>query len=69
MSKYEVQTKFVFSGTFTVEAESREQAKELVHSQCGLVMGGKIHSTLSDENCDWSFPVHPETVTGKVRKQ
>jgi len=67
--KYEVQTKFVFIGTFTVEAESKEQAKEFVQNQCGLVIGGKIHTTLSDEDCDWDFDIHPDTINGRVRRK
>ena len=66
--KYKVPTKFVFKGTFTIEAESSEQAKEYVQKQCGLVIGGDIHTTLSDADCDWDFAVHPEKVTGRVRK-
>jgi len=66
--KYEVQTKFVFSGTFTVEAESAEQAKEFVRQHCGLVIGGDIHTTLPCEDCDWNFDVHPIKITGKTRE-
>ena len=66
--KYEVSTKFVFSGIFTIEAESPEQAKEFVQKHCGLVIGGNIHTTLSDDDCDWDFRVHPDKVIGRVRK-
>ena len=65
--KYEVPTKFVFSGTFTIEADSPAQAKEFVHKHCGLVIGGDIHTTLNDEDCDWDFAVHPEKITGRAR--
>jgi hypothetical protein len=47
--KYEVKTKFVFSGTFTIEADNAAQAKEFVHQHCGMVIGGGIHSTLSPD--------------------
>jgi len=66
--KYEVDTKFVFSGKFTVMAENEEQAKKLVKESCGLVIGGNIHTTLLDENCNWHFSIHPDTVIGKVRR-
>ena len=64
--KYEVQTKYVFSGTFTVEADSPAKAKEYVENHCGLVMGGNIHTTLED--CEWDILTHPEVFTGRARK-
>jgi hypothetical protein len=64
--KYEVQTKFVFSGTFTIEAESAAQAKEFVQKHCGLVIGGGVHTTLED--CDWNFGIHPDEMIGKIRQ-
>jgi hypothetical protein len=64
--KYKVQTKFVFNGIFTIEAENKEQAREYIDKHCGLVIGGDIHSTLPDDMVDWDFPIHPETLTGKV---
>jgi hypothetical protein len=66
--KYEVQTKFVFSGTFTIEADSAAQAKELVHKYCGLVIGGDIHTNLGEGYCDWDFDVHPKKITGRIRR-
>jgi hypothetical protein len=65
--RYAVNTRFVFGGTFYVEAESKAQAWEYVDKHCGLVLGGNIHSTLSEEDADWDFPVHPETVIGRIR--
>jgi hypothetical protein len=62
--KFAVRTRFVFSGTFYVEAENKEQAKEYVDKHCGLVLGGGIHSSLPGEEVDWDFPVHPEKVIG-----
>lgn len=64
--KYAVRTKFVFSGTFYVEAESRAQAKEDVTQHCGLVLGD-IHSSLPYEDVDWEFPVHPDKHIGAIR--
>ena len=48
MARYRVNTRFVFSGVFEVEADSRTEARELVMKECGLVMGGSIHTTLDD---------------------
>jgi len=66
--KYEVETQFVFSGTFTIEADSPAQAKEFVHEYCEFVMGRDIHTTLNEEICDWDFDMHPEKITGMVRR-
>ena len=49
---YRVRTQYIFEGVFEVVAESREEARQKVIQNCGLVMGGNIHSTLPDEeNC------------------
>lgn len=61
---YAVPTKFVFSGTFRIKAESQEQAEEYAEKHCGLVIGGDIHSSLPDEMVNWDFPVHPEKIIG-----
>ncbi|MDR2597290.1 MAG: hypothetical protein LBC76_08235 [Treponema sp.] len=66
--KYEVETKFVFSGKFTVEAKSAEEANRLVGEYCGMTMSGGIESALSPDDCDWEFDVHAETIAGKARK-
>lgn len=60
MKQYEVKTRFVFEGIFRVNAENREEARKNVEQDCGLVMGGNIHTTLNDEDVDWNFDIHPE---------
>lgn len=69
MARYIVNTKFVFSGVFEVEADSRDQARDIVMNDCGLVMGGDIHTTLDDEEVDWDFDIHPETKIGRIIKK
>lgn len=68
MAKYRVQTRFVFSGYFDVEADSLNEAESSVAEQCGLVLGGNIHTTLPDEDVDWNFPVHPDTEIKSIQK-
>jgi len=65
--KYEVDTKFVFSGSFTVMADSAAQARELVENYCWMNCG-KIDSCLQDEDTDWNFDMHPDKITGRVRR-
>jgi hypothetical protein len=68
MMKYEVDTRFVFSGKFFIEAENREQAREYVDKHCCLVIGRDVQSTLSEDQVDWKFDVHPDKVIGRIRR-
>jgi len=61
MYQYAVKTRFSFSGTFFVVAQSKEEAKEFVEKHCGMVISEGIHSTLPAEDVDWDFPVHAQT--------
>jgi hypothetical protein len=69
MKQYEVKTKFMFTGTFIVNAESKEEAKRDVEKNCGLVLGGNVQTSLSDaEVPDWDFPVHPEKIIIRIKE-
>ena len=57
---YRVRTQYIFEGVFEVVAESKEDAQQKVLQNCGLVMGGNIHSTLPDDEINWAFDTHPE---------
>lgn len=66
---YRVKTQYIFEGVFEVLAESKEDAQQKVLQDCGLVMGGSIHSTLPDEEINWAFSTHPEVKTTRVTIQ
>ena len=66
MKQYSVKTKYVFEGSFFINAKDKAQAKEYVEKHCGLVMNRGIHTTLPDDTVDWDFPLHPEKVIGKI---
>ena len=66
---YRVRTQYVFEGVFDVVAENKEDARQKVLQDCGLVMGGSIHSTLPDEKVNWSFSAHPKVTTGRITIQ
>ncbi|RQE01062.1 hypothetical protein [Prevotella intermedia] len=66
---YRVRTRYIFEGVFEVSAESRKEARHKVILDCGLVMGGSIHSTLPDEEINWAFSTHPEVRTGRITIQ
>ena len=63
---YRVRTRYIFEGVFEVSAESREGARQKVIQDCGMVMGGNVHSTLSDEEVNWAFSTHPDVRTGRI---
>jgi len=67
MHQYAVKTRFSFSGTFFVVAQSKEEAKEFVEKHCGMVNIGGIHSTLPCEDVDWDFPIHPDKIVDRVK--
>ena len=66
--KYQVPTRFVFTGVFTVEAGNREEARQKVMDSCRLVMGGDIHTDLDDDEADGDFDTHPYKETGRITK-
>ena len=56
MAKYDVKVRYAFEGTYTVVAEDRDQAERMVTEDCGLVLGGNIHTTCGDDEVtDWNF--------------
>ena len=66
---YRVRTQYIFEGVFDVVAESKEDARQKVLQDCGLVMGRGVHSTLPDEEINWAFSTHPEVRTGRTTVQ
>ena len=61
MAKYDVRVRYTFEGTYKVVAEDRDEAERMVTEDCGLVLGGNIHTTRDDgEVTDWKFGSHPD---------
>ena len=67
--RFLVYTEYVFDGVFDVVAESKEEARQKVLQNCGLVMGGSIHSTLPDDEINWAFSAHPDVRTARITVQ
>ena len=72
---YRVRTQYIFEGVFEVLADSKENARREILQDCGLVMGRSIHSTLPDEeinfssnalNNSWAFSTHSEVKTKRI---
>ena len=65
---YRVRTQYIFEGVFEVVAESKEEARLIVRQNCGLIMGGNIHSTLPDDEINWAFDKHPNKHIDRITK-
>ena len=55
---YRVRMQYIFEGVFDVVADNKEEARHKVLQDCGLVMGGSIHSTFPDDEINWAFDKH-----------
>jgi len=65
--KYHVKVRYFFDGVYTIKAETREEAVRMVKEDCGLVMGGGVHTSLNADTVNWSFPIHPEAIIRSVK--
>ena len=66
---YSIPVEFIFRGTFRIKADSQQKAKSLVRDNCGLVLGGTIHSSLPEEEIRWDFPVHPKKIVDRRKRR
>ncbi|MCK9544038.1 MAG: hypothetical protein M0R03_18620 [Novosphingobium sp.] len=63
IKEYKIRNKYVFEGAFYVNAESLEQAREIVDKNCSLLLGGNINTTQSDSVVsDWEFDIKLKTI-------
>mgnify|MGYP001463717808 CR=1 FL=1 len=70
MAKYEVRVRYAFEGTYMVAAGNREEAKRMVEEDCGLVLGGNIHTTRDDDEVtDWNSASIPNRRYSRSRKR
>ena len=69
MKSYTVKTRFVFEGAFEVQAADRQEATRIVEKDCGVVLGGNIHTSAGKTVSYWNLPVHPEKVIVSVRNR
>ena len=65
---YRVRTQYIFESVFDVVAESKEDARQKVIQNCGMVMGGNVHSTLPDGEVNWAFDIHPDKKIDRITK-
>ena len=65
---YRVRMQYIFEGVFDVVADNKEEALQKVLQNCGLIMGGSIHSTLPDDEINWAFDRHPNKRIDRITK-
>jgi len=65
---YQVKVRYVFEGVYIIKSDTRENAVKSVRKDCGLVMGGSIHTTLNVDTLDWDFSIHPELVICSIKE-
>ncbi len=70
MGKYDVKVRYFFEGTYTVRRKTAMKRKGMVAEDCGLVLGGNIHTTRDDDEVtDWKFGCHPDLQVLSVRER
>lgn len=62
---FKLRAKLVFSGYFTVQASSKQEAEAAIQKECGCLLGS-VQSL--DEDIDWEFDTHGNRVN-KNREQ
>ena len=65
---YRVRTQYIFDGVFDVVAKNKEDARQKVLQDCGMVMGGNVHNTLPDDEINWAFDKHPNKRIDRITK-
>ena len=65
---YRIRMRYIFEGVYELISESKEDARQKVLQNCGLVMGGSIHSTLPDDEINWAFDKRPNKRIDRITK-
>jgi len=67
MDLYKADVTFTFRGIVAVKAENDAQAKKMIEEGVGLVIGGRVHTSLPIESeVGWVFDSHPEKLVENV---
>lgn len=59
MRKHRIKVRYVFDGHYDIRAENEQDARRIAERDCGLVMGGSIHTSNDEQVVDWDFNMHP----------
>ncbi len=60
MNKYRIKVSYTFEGWFEINAVDEQQAHGIAERDCGLTIGGNIHTSNESQVVDWEFGVHPD---------
>ncbi len=61
MKQYTIEVEYIYRGFLTVNAESKQEAIEMVEKHCGHVDSRGFHTVLGDDKIpNWEFDCHPE---------
>ncbi len=69
MNKYKVKVRYTFDGWYEITADNEQRAREIAEQDCGLVIGGNIHTSNPMHVKDWDFDTHPETWIVSTRQE
>jgi len=58
MKTYKINVTYTFRGHFIIEAETEQEARDIVFNDCGLNFG-EIHTSNPDAVIDWDFDMTP----------
>jgi hypothetical protein len=61
---YKVKVRYVFEGTFEIEARSKAEARDIAEKSCGMTCGDIQAVDVGVQ--DWEFPVHPDKTIKSV---
>jgi hypothetical protein len=59
-NNYRVKVRYTFEGWYGIAAKDERQAREIAGRDCGLVIGGNIHTSNGMCVKEWEFGMHPE---------
>ena len=69
MPTFKVKVRYTFDGWFEIAADSEHRAREIAEQDCGLVIGGDIHTSNPMHVNGWDFDVHPEKWIVSTRQE
>lgn len=65
MKRFSVPVSYTFMVVYDIDADTAQQAKEIASNDCGLVLGGNIHTSDEHHVISWDAHLHPDELVGK----
>ncbi|OES24501.1 hypothetical protein [Alteromonas macleodii] len=64
LNTYRVPVHYVFVVNYDIVASSEQDACDIADRDCGLVLGGDIHTSNPESVTDWEADCHPDSSIG-----